>query len=851
MRYRFILFIFLFSLGIRAQENIHFTETPLTDVLTALEGVYHVKFSYNAALVKNKMVSLQLDEAQLLDILLQIENEFEVVFEQIDERYYILKNKTQLSFCGYLKDANDDSIIEGATITNRNQTIGVVSDASGFFKLENLNTSDTLLISFLGFRSLEFSPKQKNDKSCETYLMSADSYVLNEVVVREYLAAGILRTRDGSIKIKPRSLDILAGQSEPDILQNIQLLPGIESPSETASGIYIRGGSPDQNLILWDGIKMYNSDHFFGMISAFNPYITKAVTVSRGGTKSEYGDRVSGVIDIETANTIPEKVQGGLGLNMTHADAFLKIPVSEKFGVLVSGRRSITDVFQTPAFNRFSEKVFQNSSITENQSIFEPEFSERKQRFYFTDVTLKFIAKLSEKDQIIVSNLYTKNKLDYSFNDDELDIGSRDQLGIQNLGTSMFWQRSWNPKFSSKTHFYYSAYDFSYEGGNNYFESGSAIKKTNNIKEIGASIHTDWNLSKQITFSNGYQFFSNQVAYQLQEESFLESDDFKSPTHSIYTQLNYSKQQSWYIDAGLRASYYVGFGSVFLEPRLNIERLLGEHFRIKASGEIKNQAVSQIIEFTTQDFGLENQVWALSQGEGFPILRSNQLSAGFLFIQNGWNLDVDAYYKNIEGLTSLTRGFESATDNFSEGSSNTKGVDILLKKKINNYSTWVGYTYSVTDFTFDDLNNGNAFRGNNDINHSLTWSHAYQWNRFQLSLGWKFRSGTPYTQALGTQIDADGDTFIAYDEINAKTLPAYHRMDISALYEFKMSNKENAPNAKIGFSLLNLYGRENQLSKTYGLFLVSDENDNQNIELGQLDKFSLGITPNLVFRLDF
>lgn len=851
MRYRFILFIFLFSLGIRAQENIHFTEAPLTDVLTALEDLYHVKFSYNAAFVKNKMVSLQLDEGQLLDILLQIENEFEIVFEQIDERYYILKNKTQLSFCGYLKDANDDSIIEGATITNRNQTIGVVSDAAGFFKLENLSTSDTLRISFLGFRTLEFSPKQKSDKNCETYLMSADSYILNEVVIREYLAAGILRARDGSIKIKPRSLDILAGQSEPDILQNIQLLPGIESPSETASGIYIRGGSPDQNLILWDGIKMYNSDHFFGMISAFNPYITKAVTVSRGGTKSEYGDRVSGVIDIETATTIPEKVQGGLGLNMTHADAFLKIPMSEKFGVLVSARRSITDVFQTPAFNRFSEKVFQNSSITKNQSIFEPEFSERKERFYFTDVTLKFIAKLSEKDQIIVSNLYTKNKLDYSFNDEELDIGSRDQLGIQNLGTSMSWQRSWDSKFSSKTHFYYSAYDFSYEGGNNYFESGSAIKKTNNIKEIGASIHTDWNLSKQITFSNGYQFFSNQVAYQLQEESFLESDDFKSPTHSIYAQLNYSTPQSWYIDAGLRASYYVGFGSVFLEPRLYIERLLGEHFRIKASGEIKNQAVSQIIEFTTQEFGLENQVWALSQGEGFPILRSNQLSAGFLFIQNGWKLDVDTYFKNIDGLTSLTRGFESTTDNFSEGSSNTKGVDILLKKKINNYSTWVGYTYSVTNFTFDDLNNGNSFRGNNDINHSLTWSHAYQWNRFQLSLGWKLRSGTPYTQAIGTQIDAEGDTFIAYDEINTKTLPVYHRMDISALYEFNISNKKNAPNAKIGFSLLNLYGRENQLSKIFGLFLVSDENDNQNIELGQLDKSSLGITPNLVFRLNF
>lgn len=851
MRYRFILLIFLVSLGIRAQENIRFTEAPLTDVLSSLEELYDVKFSYNPNFIKNNSISLTLDEIPLSEILEKIESELGVSFEKVDERYYILKNRSQLSFCGYLKDATDNAIIEGATITNTDQTIGVVSDATGFFRIENISTSDTIQISFLGFRTLKFSLKQQSVENCETFLMSSDSYLLNEVVVREYLAAGILKTRDGSIKVKPRNLDILAGQSEPDILQNIQLLPGIESPSETASGIYIRGGTPDQNLILWDGIKMYNSDHFFGMISAFNPYITEAVTVSRGGSKSEYGDRVSGVIDIKTDNTIPKKIEGGFGINMTHTDAFLKIPVSEKLGVLVSGRRSITDILQTPAFNQFSEKVFQNSSITENQSIFEPEYSETNERFYFADVTLKLIAQLSEKDRFIVSNLYTKNKLDYSFKDEDLDIDSRDQLGIQNLGSSMIWQRSWNPKFSSKTQFYYSAYDFSYEGRNNYFEDDLSIVKTNNIEEIGASLHTDWKLNKQIIFSNGYQFFSNQVAYQLQEDNFSESDDFKSPTHSIYTQLNYSKPESWYMDAGLRASYYVGFGSVFLEPRLYVEYLLGLHFRLKASGEIKNQAVSQIIEFTTQDFGLENQVWALSQGEGFPLLKSNQLSAGFLFTQNGWNLDIDAYFKNIDGLTSLTRGFESATDNFSEGSSNTKGVDILLKKKMNNYSTWIGYTYSTTDFTFDDLNNGNAFRGNNDINHSLTWSHAYQWNNLQLSLGWKYRSGIPYTQALGTQIDTDGITSITYDDINAESLPAYHRMDISALYDFKLSKKKNAPTAKIGFSLLNLYGKENQLSKTFGLFSTLGENDNQTIELGQLDKYSLGITPNLVFRLDF
>jgi outer membrane cobalamin receptor len=850
MRYCFLLLIFFFSLIVRAQENIQFTEAPLTEVLKTLEDKYDVKFSFNPNFVQNKYVNLSLDNTPLAEVLVKIESDLGVSFEKVDERYYILKNKMYLTFCGYLKDATDYSSIEGGTISNAAQTIGVVSDTSGYFELKKISPSDTLYISYLGFRTLEI-PSNQLAKTCDTFLMSPDSYVLNEVIVKEYLAAGILKTRDGSIKVKPGNLDILAGQSEPDILQNIQLLPGIESPSETASGLYIRGGSPDQNLILWDGIKMYNSDHFFGMISAFNPYIAASATVSRSGTKSEYGDRVSGVIDIKTDDDIPKKTEGGLGLNMTHFDAFLKVPLSDEVGVLVSGRRSITDVFQTPAFNQFSKKVFQNSSITENQMNFEPEFSENNEQFYFADISLKLIAALSDKDQLIISSLYTKNQLDYSFKDDDFDLNTSDKLGIENQGINMSWQRNWNPKFSSKTQFYYSAYDFQYEGKDNYFENSLPITKTNNIKELGASLHTVWHLNNQFTFSNGYQFFSNRVAYLLQEGDLSDSDDFESPTHAVYTQLNYSKPQSWYVDAGLRASYYVGFEAVFFEPRLYIERLFGDHFRIKASAEIKNQAVSQIIEFTTQDFGLENQVWALSGSEGFPILKSDQLSAGFLFTKNGWNLDLDAYYKNINGLTSFTRGFESANDNFSEGSSTTKGIDILLKKKINNYSTWVGYTYSLTDFIFDDLNNGNAFRGNNDINHSLTWSHAYQWNDFQFSLGWKFRSGIPFTKALGTQLDADGFTVISYGTINAETLPAYHRMDISALYDFKISKKENTPQAKIGFSLLNLYGRDNLLSKSFGLFSSVDENDNPTIELGQIDKFSLGLTPNVVFRLNF
>jgi len=851
MRNRYILLFLLFSFYVQAQKDIQYANAPLSTVLSELETAYEVKFSYNSVFAAEKQVSLDMTNASLSEILEAVSKDLNVVFDKIDDRYYVLKAKKELAICGYLINSSDNQPIEGATIANTKQTIGVVSNTSGYFKLKNISLTDTLSISFLGYKTLSINANTFKEDQCETYTLTASSYLLNEVVVQEYLASGIQKTQEGAIKINPKNLDILSGLSEPDILQNIQLLPGIESPTETASGLYIRGGSPDQNLILWDGIKMYNSDHFFGMISAFNPYITSDVKVSRSGAKAEYGDRVSGVIDIKTNDSIPSKTEGGIGLNMTHGDAYLKIPLSKKVGIMISGRRSITDIIQTPAFTNLSNQVFQNSSITENQNFFDPEFSESDERFYFNDLTFKLIADISEKDHLAVSGLLTKNKLDYTFRDIQFDINSGDKLDIQNFGINFNWKRKWNNSFSFKTQFYYSDYDFNYLGEDTFTTENIITTKTNSIKEIGASFHTDWKLNKYLTFSNGYQFFSNQVEYLLQLDDFIQSDSQYGPTHSIYSQLNYNKTKEWYIDFGLRGSYYASQSALLFEPRIYMERILSDNFRLKASAEIKNQAVSQVIEFATQDFGIENQVWALSTEDGIPILKSNQFSAGFLFSKKGWNLDVDGYYKIIEGLTSITRGFESAEDNFSDGMSTTLGIDILLKKKFNKYSTWIGYTYSTTDFLFDNLNQGNSFRGNNDITHSLTWSHSYKWKDFQFSLGWKYRSGIPFSQA-SSFVDNEEETFIEYDSINAEILPAYHRADFSALYKFQLSKKNTALVGKFGFSLLNVYGRKNQLSRTFDLFFFGDdENGTTSLELGQIDRFSLRTTPNFVFRLNF
>lgn len=289
----------------------------------------------------------------------------------------------------------------------------------------------------------------------------------------------MVKTTDGAVRFSPNSVAVLAGLPEPDILQNIQLLPGIESPSETATGLYIRGGSPDQNLILWDGIKMYNSNHFFGMLSAFNPYITNNIKIYRSGAKPEYGDRIAGIIDIKTDTEIPTKLQGGIGINMTHADAYLKIPLSNKLGILVSARRSLTDILETPTFNKFADKIFQNTSISATHDEYTTDISEEKGRYYFTDFSFKIMSPISEKDYISISGIFTKNKLNYAFNLEGFKQGFSDNLRIDNQGIRVLWKKKWHPKFSSKTELYYTAYDFSYDGINPFLEETQTVTKRN------------------------------------------------------------------------------------------------------------------------------------------------------------------------------------------------------------------------------------------------------------------------------------------------------------------------------------------------------------------------------------
>ncbi|WP_108869442.1 carboxypeptidase-like regulatory domain-containing protein [Aquimarina aquimarini] len=848
-----ILLLLLFcTFSLQAQIIKNYKETPLQQVLNELSESYDLIFSFSNETVKNKIITLVIKDTPLDEILITLKTLTHLNFKKISDRQVIVSpENNQIEVCGYLFDASTNSPLPYATITIESTKTGTITNDDGFFQLGMIGKNESISIQYVGYKTKILDAASFTTSTCPRIPLLTESTSLGEVLIVEYITTGIDKNIDGSLTISNDELGILPGQSEPDILQSVQLIPGINSPDETASGIQIRGGSPDQNLVLWDNIKMYNTGHFFGMFSAFNPNVIKSAKIFKGGADPKYGDRVSGVIDISSEEEVPEKFNGGAGINGTHADMFIKVPVGKALGLVLSGRRSYTDSFETPTYKALSEKVFQNTKIAENPNQIpteedeeeEDEESIAKNNFFFYDTSAKLIIDASDNDKILISGILTDNNLTFEVNNEEDLI--TDDLEIKNEGGSISWQGTKMNNLHHHLKAYYSKFDSDYlftERQELEIEERSVRKNT--VKDIGADFNITYDLDSKNSFMLGYQFSSTDVVYTVTREGEFEnpideSDNVKNKANTLYANYKFSPKNKSFINLGIRSSSYSVVDKVYIEPRANIEYPITRFLRIKATGELRYQPISQLVEFEDTQLRLENNLW-IHANENIPVLESTQFSGGILFSKKGWNFEIDGYYKNIDGLTSITSGFNTINSELSTGESEILGVDVLLKKKLKNFRTWVGYTFNDVKYTFPEIQRG-SFSGNNDITHNFRISNTYTINNWEFSLGWLWRSGAPFTDA--NLINEE----IVFENANAKRLPEYHRMDISAIYRFNISTS-GSWRGQLGASIQNIYNRQVPIAVSYRL---DDNITTGDLELEKLQQKSLGITPNAVFRIYF
>ena len=659
---------------------------------------------------------------------------------------------------------------------------------------------------------------------------------LPEIVISGYLVKGINTLNDGTLEVDFSDFDILPGLTDTDVLQAVQALPGIQSINETVSNINIRGGTHDQNLILWDNIKMYQSGHFFGLISMYNPQITQKVNLTKNGSDVLYTDGVSGTISMQTQHTINSEFKGSLGVNFIDANGFADIPLGEKSSLQIAARKSISDFVETPTYSNYFERISQNTEVDNNTS----NSMNSDQQFDFYDVSLRWLYDISDKDQLRFNFINVNNELvfDETAIIDNEEESRQSSLSQNSIAAGVYYNRIWTSKLQTALEIFET--DYKLKAINANIIDAQRFLQENVVSETSAKLKANYSLNDQWNLVNGYHFVETEIT---------NLDDVDNPlfrllvsevvrTHALFSKIGYkSPNKKTNLNLGLRYNYIDKFNKQILEPRLSFGQTLFNHLRLEILGEMKHQNASQIINFQNDFLGIEKRRWQLSNDEDIPVIKSKQVSIGLHYNNKGWLLSADTYYKTVDGITTQSQGFQNQFEFVkTSGSYDAYGVDVLFRKTIDNFNAWLSYSYLNNEYTFKSLA-AQAFPSNYDITHAISLGTTYSFNKLKLSAGLNWHTGKPTTRPMiGNEIVNDA---INFESTNTSHLEAYLRVDVSALYQFKLGTKTSA---NLGVSIWNVLDKNNEINNFYRL---------NNGQVNETLQTSLGLTPNAVLRVHF
>lgn len=822
-----LLFI---CLDVKAQsvEN----KIPLTNLLDQITEQYRVQFNYQSDRLTNVFVGPMPQNRSLEELIYSLGEQTSLIFSKIGESIYSITEPFLL--CGFILDHSTSQPLYGATITAKNKT--QISDYDGYFELKVASLKEDVEIRYLGFKTLKLNAETFRSPECSTVQLFEQEEMMDAVVIRSYLVKGIDKRIDGTTSINFSNFSIVPGLIEADVLQTVQALPGVNSVDETVSNINIRGGSHDQNLMTWDGIKMYQSSHFFGMISSFNPQITKTALVMTNGTDAYFTDGVSGSIQMNTDRLIQKEFKGGLGINFISADIFADIPLTASASVQIAARRSLDDLLRTPTYQTYFDRVTQETEIQANEG----SVVNSNQHFTFYDTSLRWLYQPSEADVLRLNFILINNDLTF---DESLSSLLSQQSRESNLSQNsaavgINYRRNWNEHFTTQFDAYNT--DYKLHGANANLLEDQRFLQENIVSETGLKLKGSYSFKNSL-IETGYQFTETEMINinDIDAPRYLRRDSEVLREHAWFLQNNYHNLDSGFsFRTGVRFNLIPELDAFIIEPRLSIKKKIGQYVQFEVLGEFKHQTSSQIVNFQNDFLGVEKRRWHLSDNVGIPILKSKQASFGIQWTKNGWLLDATAYLKMVGGITTQSQGFTTKYEfTKSEGSYQAAGIDLLLRKQIKAMSSWLSYSYMNNDYNFPNLEEI-YFPSNFDTTHSFTAGTTYSINSFDLSAGLNFRTGKPTsTVQEGNNIFDDE---VNFDSANSIRLPDYYRVDASGIYKIKLNAIRRL---EIGASVWNIFNTSNVINHYYRV-----QSDNT---VNKFTRKSLGLTTNFLVRLYF
>jgi hypothetical protein len=837
-----LFFCFVFALTIKAQDRNK--AIALKYVLQTIEKKHHITFNYIETDIADVRIIPPNSSISLAEKLNYLREKTNLIFENIDNKFVNISYKKEIELiCGYVYSKNDNSPQEGANIQLINGGY-TATDNKGYFELPKESATE-IVISHIGFSSRKFLIPDSQNKNCLKIFLELEVLKLENVVTNHFLASGISRTIDGTFVIKPKKLGILPGLIEPDVLQTMLQIPGIYSADESLSSINVRGGTHDQNLFLWNGIKMYQTGHFFGLISAFNPNLAHTVSISKNGSSAFYGESVSSVVDISSDPNKFEKPQFSAGINMINLDVYSKFNINKKGFLEIAARKSITDLIETPTYKKYYNKAFQNTTITNFSNYQSVDYTSEEQ-FKFYDVTLKYSQKIGQKDQLILDLITINDQLniDQSATINKVFQSESNILIQKNQGGNLSWKRNWNSKNMSRINVFASSYKL--DAKKDKIQDNQIVKQENSVLDDGVKFENSHIISPKFTINVGYQFdeigtinldeVNNPIFYRKIKEVIR--------THALIVEGKFNDTLSKiYFNAGMRINYIEQFKKYLYEPRLQFNYAFSPSFSVEVLGEFKSQNCYQIIDRQQDYFGIEKRRWILANNAKIPIQMSKQASISFSYNKNNWLFTVDTYYKKVDGINSSTQGFQNQLE-FANiiGDYVVLGSEVLAQKKINHFITWLSYAYNDNNYHFPDIDQ-TKFSNNFELKHVVSWAGTYEINNLKIALGSKWYSGRPETTPSSLDINNSdpSNPTIDYNSPNNTNLEDFFQVNFSATYKWGSINKTQY---KLGLSVLNVLNQKNEISEYYRI------NPKTN-SIEDVKTYSLERTPNMSFRVIF
>lgn len=809
---------------------------PLATVLYDLESRYPFQFTYANDIIENIVVIPPLGDLTFEEALNHLEKETYLIFTILKNNFVSINQRNRsLIICGEIKTSIGNPI-QSATIHSEN--VSTISNEKGYFELEVKEDQKNITINHLGYQTLTLSITSFQNESCLTIYPEPKTIDLQEIIFKNYITKGISKTNVGGFKIDYSNFGILPGLIETDVLQTIQALPGVQSADETVSNINIRGGTHDQNLIMWDGIKMYQSGHFFGLISVFNPNITSKATLIKNGTHSEHTDGVSGTIIMNSDSEVNSDFSASIGVNMINVDAFADIPIGKKSSLQLSTRKSINEFLKTPTYSSYFDRISQDSELDNNN---EEEVSNSDIEFDFYDTNVRWNYKFSNRDKVRANFLLINNDLVFTENTaiHSEPVSRQSNIIQSSIAGGIWYERNWNENFISSLQLYET--DYKLRSTNANLQQGQRFLQENKVSETGIKLNTSYKFNENTSLQNGYQFIETGITNlnDVDIPVFIEQQVKVIRTHSIFSQANYkAKDKRLFFSLGVRYTYNEKFNTHFIEPRIRYNQRIGKYINIEVLGEFKHQNTSQVINFQNDFLGIEKRRWVLANDVDIPVIKSKQISSGLQYSRKGWLITAEGYLKTIEGITARSQGFQNQYEFIrSVGDYTVSGLEFLVNKRFANISTWLSYSYTNNKYTFEAFKE-REFPNNIDITHSITWGGAYSFKGFKIATGLNWNSGLPTTRPVISEPVVEEE--INYGTANSDRLKEYFRLDFSAVYDFNLTKRIKA---HTGVSIWNITNNKNTVTNYYSL--------NKEKIPEETRKTTLGVTPNVVFRVSF